>query len=111
MYSDDGGQNWICLFFDIKLFGEFYLIMVLGSYFVEFVINVGVVYEIYNDGSSWEVKVMDVVGVVCDLWCSKDGSYVSVSGFGNFYVIWELGDLIWQVYQCVSSQWLQSIGF
>ena len=71
----------------------------------------GAVYETQNDGNSWEAKVTDAAGAVRDLRRSNDGSYVSVSGLGNFYATWEPGDSVWQVHQRVSSQRLQSIGF
>ena len=111
MHSDDGGQNWTRLFLDTKLPGEPYLITALGSHSAELAPNVGAVYETLNDGSSWEAKVTDAAGAVRDLRRSNDGSYVSVSGLGNFYATWEPGDSVWQVHQRVSSQRLQTIGF
>ena len=111
MHSDDGGQNWTRLFLDTKLPGEPYLITALSSHSAELATNVGAVYETHNDGNSWEAKVTDAAGAVRDLRRSKDGSYVSVSGLGNFYATWEPGDSVWQVHQRVSSQRLQSIGF
>ena len=88
MHSDDGGQNWTRLFLDTKLPGEPYLITALGSHSAELATNVGAVYETHNDGNSWEAKVTDAAGAVRDLRRSKDGSYVSVSGLGNFYATW-----------------------
>ena len=94
MHSDDGGQNWTRLFLDTKLPGEPYLITAMGSHSAELATNVGAVYETHNDGSSWEAKVTDAAGAVRDLRRSKDGSYVSVSGLGNFYATWEPGDSV-----------------
>ena len=111
LHSEDGGQNWSRLFLDTKLPGEPYLITALGSHSAELATNVGAVYGTNNDGNSWEAKVTDAAGAVRDLRRSKDGSYVSVSGLGNFYATWEPGDSVWQVHQRVSSQRLQSIGF
>ena len=111
MHSEDGGQNWTRLFLDTKLPGEPYLITALDRHSAELATNVGAVYETHNDGASWEAKVTDAAGAVRDLRRSNDGSYVSVSGLGNFYATWEPGDSVWQVHQRVSSQRLQSIGF
>ena len=111
MHTEDGGQNWTRLFLDTKLPGEPYLITALGRHSAELATNVGAVYETHNDGGSWEAKVTDAAGAVRDLRRSNDGSYVSVSGLGNFYATWEPGDSVWQVHQRVSSQRLQSIGF
>lgn len=111
MHTDDGGQNWTRLFLDTKLPGEPYLITALNSHTAELATNVGAVYETHDDGVSWEAKVTDAAGAVRDLRRGDDGSYVSVSGLGNFYATWQPGDSVWQVHQRVSSQRLQSIGF
>ena len=111
MHTDDGGQNWTRLFLDTKLPGEPYLITALNSHSAELATNVGAVYETHDDGVSWEAKVTDAAGAVRDLRRGDDGSYVSVSGLGNFYATWQPGDSVWQVHQRVSSQRLQSIGF
>ena len=111
MHTDDGGQNWTRLFLDTKLPGEPYLITALNNHSAELATNVGAVYETHDDGVSWEAKVTDAAGAVRDLRRGDDGSYVSVSGLGNFYATWQPGDSVWQVHQRVSSQRLQSIGF
>ena len=111
MHTDDGGQNWTRLFLDTKLPGEPYLITALNNHSAELATNVGAVYETNDDGVSWEAKVTDAAGAVRDLRRGDDGSYVSVSGLGNFYATWQPGDSVWQVHQRVSSQRLQSIGF
>ena len=88
MHSDDGG--------DLdppvprhQTAQRAYLITALGSHSAELATNVGAVYETHNDGNSWEAKVTDAAGAVRDLRRSRDGSYVSVSGLGNFYATWE----------------------
>ena len=111
MHSDDGGQNWTRLFLDTKLPGEPYLITAQGRHSAELATNVGAVYETHNDGASWDAKVTDAAGAVRDLRRGADGSYVSVSGLGNFFATWQPGDDVWQVHQRVSSQRLQSIGY
>ena len=111
MHSTDAGQNWTRLFLDTKLPGEPYLITALTSNSAELATNVGAVYETHDGGGSWEARVTDAAGAVRDLRRSDDGSYVSVSGLGNFYATWEPGDAVWQVHQRVSSQRLQSIGY
>ena len=111
MHSTDGGQNWTRLFLDTKLPGEPYLITALGKSSAELATNVGAVYKTNDGGESWEASVTDAAGAVRDLRRSSNGSYVSVSGLGNFYATWEPGETVWKVHQRVSSQRLQSIGY
>jgi photosystem II stability/assembly factor-like uncharacterized protein len=111
MHSTDGGQNWTRLFLDTKLPGEPYLITALGKDTAELATNVGAVYKTNDGGESWEASVTDAAGAVRDLRRSSNGSYVSVSGLGNFYATWEPGETVWKVHQRVSSQRLQSIGY
>jgi photosystem II stability/assembly factor-like uncharacterized protein len=111
MHSTDGGQNWTRLFLDTKLPGEPYLITAQGKDTAELATNVGAVYKTNDGGESWEASVTDAAGAVRDLRRSSNGSYVSVSGLGNFYATWEPGQTVWNVHQRVSSQRLQSIGY
>ena len=111
LHSSDGGQSWSRLLLDTKLPGEPYTIRALGSQRAELATNVGAIYQTADAGSSWQALVSDAAGAVRDLRRSGDGSYVSVSGLGNFYATWNPGEATWQPHQRISSQRLQSMGF
>jgi len=111
LHSTDAGQSWSRLFLDTKLPGEPYLVTALGPKTAELATNVGAVYRTADAGASWQSLVSDAAGAVRDLRRSADGSYVSVSGLGNFFATWTPGQETWQVHQRVSSQRLQAMGF
>ena len=111
LHSSDRGQSWSRLFLDTKLPGEPYLVTALGPNQAELATNVGAVYRTADAGTSWQALVSDAAGAVRDLRRAPDGSYVSVSGLGNFFATWDPGQPTWQVHPRVSSQRLQSMGF
>jgi photosystem II stability/assembly factor-like uncharacterized protein len=111
LHSDDGGQNWTRLLLDTKLPGDPYLITATEAFGAELATNVGAIYRSSDSGKSWQAKVSDAAGAVRDLRRGSDGSYVSVSGLGNFFSTWNPGDQVWQPHNRVSSQRVQTMGF
>ncbi len=111
MHSLDGGKNWTRLSLGNKLPGNPYLITSLGENSAELATTAGAVYITSDGGQNWQGKVSEASGGVRDLRRSDDGSYVSVSSLGNFFVTLAPGDISWTPHQRASSKRVQTLGY
>ncbi len=111
MHTQDGGNNWTRLSLGNKLPGNPYLITTLGTDSAELATTAGAVYLTEDGGQNWEGRVSEASGGVRDLRRRDDGSYVSVSSLGNFFVTLGVGDQTWQSHQRASSKRVQTLGF
>ncbi len=111
MHTDDSGKNWTRLSLGNKLPGNPYLISTLGKDSAEMATTAGAVYKTVDGGKNWEARVAEASGGVRDLRRREDGTYVSVSSLGNFFVTLDKGDQTWQSHQRASSKRVQTLGF
>ena len=111
MHSEDAGKNWTRLSLGNKLPGNPYLITTLGEDSAELATTAGAVYKTIDGGSNWEGRVAEASGGVRDLRRREDGTYVSVSSLGNFFVTLDKEDQTWQSHQRASSKRVQTLGF
>ncbi|KGG18396.1 Photosystem II stability/assembly factor [Prochlorococcus sp. MIT 0603] len=111
MHSEDAGKNWTRLSLGNKLPGNPYLITTLDKGSAELATTAGAVYRTNDGGDNWEGRVSEASGGVRDLRRRSDGSYVSVSSLGNFFVTLDKEDQTWQSHQRASSKRVQTLGF
>ncbi|WP_269622367.1 photosynthesis system II assembly factor Ycf48 [Prochlorococcus marinus] len=111
MHSDNAGKTWTRLLLGNKLPGNPYLITTLDKDSAELATTAGAVYQTTDGGNNWEARVAEASGGVRDLRRRDDGSYVSVSSLGNFFVTLDKEDQTWQSHQRASSKRVQTLGF
>ncbi len=111
MHTNDAGKQWTRLVLGNKLPGNPYLITTLGQDSAELATTAGAVYRTNDGGANWEGRVAEATGGVRDLRRRADGSYVSVSSLGNFFVTLEPGQESWQPHQRASSKRVQTVGY
>ncbi len=111
MHTQDAGSNWTRLSLGNKLPGNPYLIKTLDKDSAELATTAGAVYRTEDGGKNWEGRVSEASGGVRDLRRREDGSYVSVSSLGNFFVTLDDQDQTWQSHQRASSKRVQTLGF
>ena len=111
MHTEDAGQNWTRLSLGNQLPGDPYLITTLDKNSAELATTAGAVYRTNDAGQNWEGRVAEASGGVRDLRRRKDGTYVSVSSLGNFFVTLDSGDQAWESHQRASSKRVQTLGF
>ncbi len=111
MHTEDSGKTWNRLVLGNKLPGDPYLITTLDQDSAELATTAGAIYQTTDGGSNWEGRVSEASGGVRDLRRKDDGSYVSVSSLGNFFVTLQPQDAVWQPHQRASSKRVQTLGF
>ena len=111
MHTLDAGKNWNRLVLGNKLPGNPYLITTLDENSAELATTAGAIYRTVDGGINWESRVSDASGGVRDLRRREDGTYVSVSSLGNFFVTLQPTDDAWQPHQRASSKRVQTLGF
>ncbi len=111
MHTTDAGSNWTRLSLGNKLPGNPYLITTLDKDVAELATTAGAIYLTEDGGNNWEGRVSEASGGVRDLRRKQDGTYVSVSSLGNFFVTLDSGDNLWQSHQRASSKRVQTLGF
>ncbi len=111
MHSLDAGKTWQRLVLGNKLPGDPYLIKTLQKDSAELATTAGAIYTTSDGGANWEARVAEASGGVRDLRRKEDGSYVSVSSLGNFFVTLQPDETVWQPHQRASSKRVQTLGF
>ncbi|AAP99373.1 MULTISPECIES: photosynthesis system II assembly factor Ycf48 [Prochlorococcus] len=111
LHSEDAGKNWTRLSLGSQLPGNPYLITTLDTSSAELATTAGAVYRTTDGGKNWEGRVAEASGGVRDLRRKEDGTYVSVSSLGNFFVTLDKTDQAWQSHQRASSKRVQTLGF